>query len=67
MLGVFSNNKCCNIHENNYKDNRFFGETFVDGVYTSSKDKISGENVGVASIAITTDTIVTLVNDKITG
>lgn len=66
-IGVFSPDQCCKIHDNKFKDDRFFGMTFLDGEYTSSQDKISGGIVGVAAIAITANTVVTLVNDKITG
>ena len=38
-----------------------------DGKQTSSQDKISGGNVGVLSATFSENTVVTLVNDKITG
>jgi len=66
-IGVFSPDQWCKIHDNKFKDDRFFGMIFLDGEYTSSQDKISGGIVGVAAIAITANTVVTLVNDKITG
>ncbi|HET7243177.1 MAG TPA: hypothetical protein VFI64_07525, partial [Nitrososphaeraceae archaeon] len=64
---VAGNSGCCKITNNKLKDNRFFGITIVDGNHTSSHDKISGGNVGVAAIAIDADTTATLVHDKITS
>jgi parallel beta-helix repeat protein len=65
-IAVAGNSGCCKITNNKLKDNRFFGITIVDGNHASSHDKISGGNVGVASIAIDADTTATLVHDKIT-
>ena len=66
-IGVFSDDRCCKISQNKLEDNQFFGMSFLDGVYTSLQDKISGGNIGVAAIGISTNTKVTLVNDKITS
>lgn len=66
-ISVGENSKCCKVHDNKLKNNRFYGITFVDGEYTSSQDKISGGNVGVAAISFGVKTVATIVNDKITG
>ena len=66
-IGVGGNSGCCKIDHNVLKDHRFFGITIFDGDHTSSRDKISGGDVGVAAIATSANTIATLVNDKITG
>jgi nitrous oxidase accessory protein NosD len=65
-IGVFSPDGCCKINHNKLQDNRFFGIVFLDGQYTSSQDKISGGDVGVAAIALSVDTVATLDHDKIT-
>lgn len=66
-ISVGENSKCCKVHDNKLKNNRFYGISFVDGEHISSQDKISGGNVGVAAISFGVKTIATLVNDKITG
>lgn len=55
------------VSHNTLEDNRFFGMVLVDGDHTSSHDKISGGNVGVAVVAISVDTVGTLLHDKIAG
>jgi hypothetical protein len=62
---VAGNSGCCDINHNKLIDNRFFGMILLDGDHTSSHDKISGGNVGVAVIATGVDTVGTLVHDKI--
>jgi parallel beta-helix repeat protein len=66
-IAVAHNSGCCKIDHNKLKDNRFFGMTIIDGTHTSTHDKISGGNVGVAAVAIDVDTTATLIHDKITG
>jgi len=65
-IGASFSSGCCKISDNVLKNNRFFGITIQDGKYTSREDKISGGNVGVAAIAISTSTVATLINDEIT-
>ena len=64
-ISVCENSKCCKVFNNIVKDNRFFGITLVDGEYTSSQDKISGGDTGVAAVSFGVNTVATLVNDKI--
>ena len=66
-IGAIGGSGCCKIHDNILKDNRFFGIVIQDGKHTSSQDKISGGNVGVAAVSFGEKTVATLVNDKITG
>jgi len=66
-ISVAESSKCCKVHDNKLKDNRFFGLTLVDGEHTSSQDKISGGSIGIAAISFGVRTVATLVNDKITG
>jgi len=66
-ISVAENSKCCDVHDNKLKDNRFFGLTLVDGEHTSSQDKISGGSIGIAAISFGVRTVATLVNDKIIG
>jgi hypothetical protein len=66
-IGVFLNSGCCTINANTLTDNRFFGLIISDSTQTSSNDKISGGNVGVAAAAATANTVATLVHDKIVG
>jgi hypothetical protein len=64
-IAVGGNSGCCQIHHHKLEDNRFFGITLVDGEHTSAHDKIVGGNVGIAVIALSVDTVGTLVHDKI--
>lgn len=66
-IAVAGNGGCCKIVNNKLKDNEFFGIIMQDGKHTSVNDKISGGNIGIAAVAIDTDTTATLVHDKITG
>lgn len=66
-IAVVGNSGCCRVSHNVLQDNRFFGMVLVDGNHTSSHDKISGGNVGVAVVAIAVDTVGTLRHDKIAG
>lgn len=66
-IGVFLNSGCCIISANKLTDNRFFGLIISDSKQTSSNDKISGGNVGVAAIAFSANTVATLVHDTIVG
>lgn len=65
-IGASLNKDCCKISDNTLVNNRFFGITIQDGKYTSAQDKISGGAVGVAAIAISKNTVATLINDEIT-
>jgi nitrous oxidase accessory protein NosD len=64
-IAVIGGSGCCDVNHNELTNNRFFGMIVVDGNHTSSHDKISGGNVGVAVIATAVDTVGTLVHDKI--
>ena len=66
-IGVFGTSGCCIIDYNKLTDNRFFGIIVSDGEHTISNTKIYGGNVGVAAVAITANTIVTLDHVKIVG
>ena len=58
---------CCIFDNNKLTDNRFFGIVIIDSEFTISNTKIFGGNVGVAAIAFTANTVVTLDNVKIIG
>jgi parallel beta-helix repeat protein len=66
-IAVGGTSECCKIDHNKLKNNPFFGITIFDGEQTSTHDKISGGDIGVAAIATFVDTTATLVHDKITG
>ena len=66
-IGVVGESGCCIIDYNKLTDNRFFGILIQDGEHTISDTKIFGGNVGVAAVAITANTIVTLDHVKIVG
>ena len=66
-IGVVRESGCCIIDYNKLTDNRFFGILIQDGEHTISDTKIYGGNVGVAAVAITANTIVTLDHVKIVG
>jgi hypothetical protein len=51
--------------KNNLTDNRYFGIVIQNGSGTTSKNKISGGEVGIAVVANTTDTVGVLKDDKI--
>jgi hypothetical protein len=64
-IGASLNSDCCKISNNELKINRLFGITIQDGKYTTTGNKISSSNVGVAAIAINKDTVATLIDDEI--
>jgi hypothetical protein len=64
-ITVAGGSGCCSISHNKLTDNRFFGMVLIDGDHTSSHDKISGGNVGIAVVATSVATTGTLDHDKI--
>ena len=66
-IGVVRESGCCIIDYNKLTDNRFFGILIQDGEHTISNTEIFGGNVGVAAVAITANTIVTLDHVKFVG
>jgi hypothetical protein len=64
-IGVFFNSGCCKIEHNKLTDNRFFGSVIGEGDHTISYTKIYGGIVGVAAVATSVDTVVTLDHVKI--
>ncbi len=66
-IAVAENSGCCKIENNILSDNRFFGVAVIDGEHIISNTKIFGGEVGVAAIAIITNTTATLGSVEIVG
>lgn len=58
---------CCRTSENTLTDNRQFGILIQDGTNQTSKNEISGGNVGIAAVAVNADTVATSRDDDISG
>jgi parallel beta-helix repeat protein len=58
---------CCRTSENTLTDNRQFGILVHDGSNQTSKNEISGGNIGIAAVALNADIVAISRNDDISG
>lgn len=58
---------CCRTTKNTLSDNRQFGIIIQDGSNQTSKNEISGGNIGIAAVALNTNAVATSWDDDISG